>query len=165
MEENEEIEEKKIDKRKVSIFITRLLVYIIFGAVIPLSFLIWKFKLFSSTKTIRIGGWGVVAIILLAFFLSKLIKQATDCIEEVLYKQILNGVRTVFIPLLTITLCIYSVNEFWQQLMSFLIVLTVCEPIAYIVNPIPEYIKDSEDKKKKNKLISILEIFWERKDK
>ena len=126
-------------------------------------FLIWRFNLFSTTSGLNIGGWGMVVIIFTTIFLSKLAKQASQAVESELVKQILDAVRKVFLPLLAVTLCVYAVGDFWKELIYFFIVLTVFEPIAYVLNPLPEFLAEKEKEGRKNNLITILEIFWDKK--
>lgn len=170
MEMNNEMNETKTQeekKRKIKIFIAKLIGYIFLGLVTPIGFLIWRFQLFQQTSKLNIGGWGIVAIIFTAVFLNWLIKQATECIDSTFVQKIFQAIRKVLIPLLTITLCIYAVGEFWKELMVFFIVLTICEPVAYVLNPFPEYLKEKEeekdDSKQDSKMIKFIELFWDKK--
>ena len=147
------------------VFITRLVIYIMCGLIIPASFLIWKFNLFSNVSKTNIGGWGIVVIILTAVFLSKLAKQSTDVIESETARQAVDAFRKVLLPLLAVTLCLYAVGDFWQQLIQFFVILTIFEPIAYVANPMPQYVKQVKDEKKKNKIIELFNIFWGEKNK
>lgn len=162
MEMNEQM--NKSNKRSdIAFFISRLIGYIILGLVIPMSFLIWRFDLFSKTSKLNIGGWGVVVIIFTAVFIAKLAKQACEAIDNVFAKQIVDAVRKVLIPLLAATLCLYAVGDFWKELVNFFIALTICEPIAYVLNPFPEFLKEKEKEEKKSNLVKVLELFWEKK--
>lgn len=157
------VEENDTRKKKIIIFISRLIGYVLVGLGCPVAFLIWKFQLFSTTTKLNIGGWGIVVVIMTAIFLSKLAKQAVEAIDSVLIKQILDAFRKVLVPLLAITLCLYSVGEYWQYLIYFFMILTICEPIAYVLNPMPELLKDKEIAKQENKILQIIETFWDKK--
>lgn len=154
---------KKSKIKSVRLFVLRLIGYISVGLIIPMGFLIWRFNLFSSTSKLNIGGWGMVVIIFTTVFLIKLINKASQTVESELLKQIFNAIQKVFLPLLAVTLCIYAVGDFWQELIHFFIVLTICEPIAYVLNPFPELIAEKEKENKKNGLLNVIETFWDKK--
>ncbi|MBR3208875.1 MAG: hypothetical protein IKF82_01260 [Bacilli bacterium] len=151
------------------IFWARFVAYAVFGLAIPMAFLIWRFNLFSSTTKLNIGGWGIIVIVFTAVFLNLLLKQAIECVDSQLAKRILNAVRKVFIPLLAVTLCLYAVDSFVKELVQFFIVLTICEPIAYGINPMPDLIEQKQEEqdedKKKNTFIELAEVIWSRKNK
>ena len=149
------------------IFWSRFTLYILIGLFIPVGFLIYRFNLFAPTTKLNIGGWGIVVIVFSAVFVSALAKQMVDILEDGIMKNIVNSFRKVLIPLLTVTLCIFAVGEFWKELLQFFIVITVCEPVAYVLNPIPELAKqvqeEREDKKQESKLLKIFNLFWSSK--
>jgi len=129
----------------------------------PMSFLIWKFQLFSQTSKLNIGGWGVLVIIFTAVFIFKLMKQAENTIDSPVVIQSFEAIRKIFIPLLAVTLCLYAVEEFWNELIRFFVVLTICEPIAYVLNPFPKYLKEKEKAGEKSKITEIINLFWDKK--
>lgn len=155
--------EKKAKRKEVFKFIFRLLLYIAFGLAIPMGYLIQEFKLFSQTTALKLGGWGLVVIIFTAVFMSKLIKQSIDALESEFAKQCLNAIRKVLIPLLSVTLCLYAVGNAWDELIKFFIVLTICEPIAYIANPFPTFLSFKEDINQNEKMKKIIKMFWDNK--
>ena len=163
MEMNEEVMSLEQNKIKKRVFIARLTGYLILGLFIPAGFLIWRFNLFQQTSKLNIGGWGIVSIIFMAIFISKLARQAAECVDNEIAKQAILAVKNVFLPLLSVTLCLYAVGDFWKELINFFMILTICEPIAYALNPFPEFLKEKEDLKQENKLIKIIGLFWEKK--
>lgn len=163
MEINNEVTTQEKKSPKVRIFILRMLGYMTFGLIIPLAFLIWRFGLFQQTSKLNIGGWGIVAIIFASVFFIKLIKQSEDCVDSLFLKQIFRSISKVFIPLLAVTLCVYAVGDFWKELINFLMVLTICEPIAYVLNPFPEYLKEKEKEEQTNTVTKIIGMFWDKK--
>ena len=156
------MEESK-NKNNIKIFVARLVTYIMVGFVIPFTYLVWRYNLFSKTERLNIGGWGIIAIIFSAIFFMVLVKKAGETIENETYKQVFDGIRKIFIPLLAVTLCVYAMYDFWRQLVEFLGILTVCETVAYIVNPIPQKIKEKENLREESKIIKIASIFWDSK--
>ena len=157
-------EEKKKIKRKRQIFWTRFAFYIAIGLFIPVGFLIWRFQLFQSASHLNFGGWGVVAVLFTSIFLMVLSKQAVSSIESQIVKQAINAIRKIFLPLFAITMCLYAVKNFIDELIQFFVIITICEPIAYVINPFPEIVKEHEKDREKNKLVKFAEIFWSQKD-
>ena len=158
------MEQKKEKRTKAIIFWTRFFIYIVFGLVIPISFLIWRFDLFSSTNKIKFGGWGILAIILMAIFMINLSKQTEECFENGIEKQIIRAIRKVFIPLLSVTLCLWAVSDFINELIQFFIVITMCETIASMVNPMFDLAKEHKEGRIENKMIKMAKIFWSNKE-
>lgn len=157
------MEETIVEKKSKRIFWIRFSIYVLFGLIIPLAFLIWRFKLFSTTDKITFGGWGVVATIILAVFIINLSKQAENSVEKLIEKQVIRAIRKVLIPLLTVTLCFWSVSEFVDEFIQLFALLTICETISYIANPMFELVEKHKEDKEENKMIKMAKIFWSNK--
>lgn len=155
------MKEISLKKHNKLIFLVRFFIYASFGLVIPISFLIWRFDLFSSHSKMTFGGWGVIATIVFSIFMSKLAKQAENCVEQGVGKQTIVSIRKVFIPLLAITLCLWGVSDFIKELVQFFAILTICETISYIANPMFDLLKHHQDDKEENKMIKMARIFWD----
>jgi len=66
-------EERKsfFEEHQRLVFWTRFALWTIFACVLPFIFIVWRFELFHTISKIRIGGWGLIAIVIvIAFFLS-----------------------------------------------------------------------------------------------
>ena len=159
----EEIE-KKEKQKKTRIFLARFFGYIVIGLLIPVGFLIWKFDLFQTESHRTFGGWGVVTVIFTTIFLIYLCKQAEFSVDSQVGRQTLRAIRKVLFPLFCVTFCLFAVRNFIDELIQFFIVITVCEPIAYVINPFPQLIRENDDKKEVNKFIKAARIFWGQKD-
>jgi len=153
-------------KTKVRIFLARLLVYIVSGLIIPVTFLIARFNLF--TEKMNVGIWGVITIILTAVFLYKLAAQAEKCIDSIQGRQVVHCIRKIFIPFLAIALVIFGMEKFLDDLVWFFVILAFFETVAGIFNPFPEYIKEQDeknkDKKEDSKMLKFAKIFWSAKE-
>ena len=156
-----------MEKMSKKTFWSRLVLYILLGLFIPVGFLIYRFNLFTPTTKLNIGGWGIAVIVFSSVFIVKLAEQASKVLEDGPIRSCVDSFRKIFVPLLAITLCVFAVGEFWKELLQFFIVLTICEPIAYVVNPMPEFVgqleKEREDKKQESKLLNIFNLFWSSK--
>ena len=81
-----------------------------------MSFLIWRFNLFTQTSKLNIGGWGIVVIIFTTVFVSRLAKQAAEAMDSELFRQILKSICKVLMPLLAATIYIISIWN-WDELL------------------------------------------------
>lgn len=120
-------------------FLIKLSLFILIGGVLPFAFLVWRFKLFQKIDSISIGGWGIVAILFLAIFFMVMLKQIRKGMKYSMLKQILDLTCNILIPILTVILILNFAKNSYDGLMSFLIVVFVCEIPAGILNPIPRW--------------------------
>lgn len=136
-------------------FFIRLTSFIIFGLIIPFGFLTMRFELFTKTSKIKIGGWGMVAIILVAVFFNSLLKSVRKGMPFSFTVHVMNGIAKI-IPLLAITAIIYLLKDSIEQTFQFMCVLVVCESIALIVNPVPEWMHQKGIDQKEDRINNIL---------
>lgn len=125
-------------------FISRLAVYIIFGAIIPVAFLCWRFKLFEKVSKVSISGWGLIAIIVISVFFIKLLKAIKKGLPFSFFSRVIGGVCKVTMPLLILTLCSYILQNCMVEVFQFLCVMTISETIAMFVNPLPRWAHENQ---------------------
>lgn len=124
------------DKKKL--FIVRLIIFICF-LLIPPIYLIFRYDLFQKVSKVNLGGWGILAIMLVAisifFFLRYLIKGKTYAY----WKQILKAVLYVLVPCFTFYMILYISKDYMERLMELLIIVMTSYFVAMVVNPLPQY--------------------------
>lgn len=123
-------------------FWTRFSIYVLFGAVIPIIFLSWRFKLFEKVEKvseISIGGWGFVAIILLFLFFTNMLKTIKKGMPINFFTHVIECVIKVSLPLLLIFISIFLLKDFVTELYQVIGLLFVCETVSSISNPLPEW--------------------------
>ena len=136
-------------------FWLRLIMYITIGLVAPTVFLIWRFKLFEKIDSVSIGGWGVVCILFVGIFFIKLMQSIRKGLPFSFFTQCLEGAIKVIIPLLLSILIIYFLKNSINELIQFLIVLTVTQLFAIPINPLPQWSHDNNLKDSELKLKNI----------
>lgn len=141
----------KAKTKKTLIFWGRLVTYFIFSIAIPVGFLIWKFKLFSKISTISIGGWGIVAIIIIAASFISMLKYIKEGLPFSFVTQCINGVIKIIIPLVVTLLIINTLKDSIDELINFLVVFIFCQCVAIPVNPFPQWTHDNNIQQEKNK--------------
>ena len=151
-------EEKKVEEnKKKKEFWTKFALYVLFGAIIPFMFLVWRFNLFGKASKIQIGGWGLFAIIFIGIFFSKTIKVVRMGLPYSLVTQILEGVVKVLIPLGIAFFISYYLRNAMTQLCQFLGLLFICECVAIVVNPLPKWLHEHQLDEQKNTFKEVLQ--------
>lgn len=122
-----------------AIFWIRMILFIGFSLIVPLAFLVWRFELFKTVSKVSIGGWGLVLIIFFIVYLWKLVSSVRKGMKFGLPKQILDGLCGTTIPLFASYWILWWLSGNIQELVQFLLVLTISETIAIPINPIPKW--------------------------
>ena len=131
--------------------------FLMFSLVMPISFICFRFKLFSTTKQLNtITVWAVLALIILITVVSLLIKIYLDGMKTKysFLKQILQGLIRVIFPLgVILIVCIFARKILMtdtkamltavNNLIQTLIVCISCEAIAIVINPLPKWSFDN----------------------
>lgn len=161
MEKIKELEKLDKEKKEKIIFWVRALIWLIFALIIPLTFICYKFKLFQTTTTTKVafGGRGIIAIIILFFFIKALIGYVKKGLPYSMTTQCLDGFVKVVLPLLAIILIGYiMLTTFKDGLSPFLITMGVilgCEIVAIPVNPFPKWIYESNKKRRQDEATEV----------
>lgn len=135
----------------------RLSFYIFFGLIIPFVFLVWRFRLFEKVSKVSIGGWGLIAVIFVAVFFMSLLKAVRKGLPFSFTTQVIEGLCKLTIPLIIACTCVYFMQDLMTEMFQFLCVLTICETVAVIVNPIPQWSHENQLEEQDNRMRGILE--------
>lgn len=130
-------EQKKKDR---TIFICRLIAFIIFGAIAPCCFIMWRYGIFTNGEVrFTTAGWGFIAGLILFFLLRYIFKQVGDVLPDSLFTQVVNGFMKVILPLLLVYFLLNSLKDSLDLLIQCVLAITLCETIAIVVNPFPKW--------------------------
>lgn len=151
---------KKMSKKQ---FWFRFSAYFVLGLVLPLIFLIWRFKLFGKVSKISIGGWGFIAILLFVIFFIKMLKAIKKGLPFNLTTHIINAVVKVTLPLFLALMTVHLMKDFMTECFQVLCVFLVCETISAIANPLPQWIHENQLEEKENQLKGIFSSLMEKK--
>lgn len=138
------------------LFWIRLAGYTLIGGVLPFTFLVWRFQLFSKVSKLSIGGWGVVAVLFIGIFFIKMMKAIRKGLPFSFGTQILEGMFKVTIPLLIATLIVLAMQNCMKEMFQFCCVLLFCESIAMIINPIPQWAHENKIEEQESSAKKIL---------
>ena len=137
-------------------FWIRLPIYALFLFVIPAVFLIIRFNLFQKISALNIGGWGIVAILIVGLGFIKMMKEVKKGLPFCYLNQVITGLYKVIIPLLLLTFIIYFSKDSIKHILQFLVVLIPSEFVAILVNPIPRWAYENKLEEDGYKLKQIL---------
>lgn len=152
-------------------FWARFVSWAIFAWLLPCAFLVWRFKLFHKIGQIQIGGWGIVAIVITAVFIFTIIRYVKRAFSNrySLIGQLLGGFCKIIVPLLAMTLILYSVRESIDLMIQVMGCVTICEAIAIPLNPLPEWAyeaqKNVREDERKDAIDYAIDQFISRKSK
>lgn len=138
-------------------FWARLVLYILFGAILPFIFLVWRFELFQKVSGLSVGGWGLIGIIFVAVFLLKLMKAVRKGLPFSLGTQVLEGVCKIIFPFLIAAVCVYVFKDMMDELFQFLCVVIICEMVAIPLNPIPQWAHENKIEEQTNGVKTMFE--------
>lgn len=158
-----------IEEHPRTTFWSRFISWTMFACVLPFSFIVWRFKLFGKISAIQIGGWGIIAIIIVAVFVFSVIRYIKLAFKGrySLMGQILSGICKIILPLVVFMVILYGLKNNIDIMLQALGCVTACETIAIPLNPLPKWVydmqKDLRDSERKDTVDYFLTEFFSRK--
>jgi len=137
----------------------------VFGYIIPIAILIWKFGLFQETSKISIGGFmGIVCIVIAFGFLNTLSKYVEAGTLDVRVSQCITGFRKKILPMM----CVWGIAYLLQNDIGLFVdvmgMMIVSVTISVVVNPFPQWIKDNQTEGQKKAIDSffkkVTKVIW-----
>ena len=126
-------------KEEKRIFITRFIAFALFGAILPFTFIAWRYEIFRA-KPMSLTGWGFIAIIIVAFFVLYVARALKKCFPHTMMAQCIGGFCKVILPLGILLLMVDGIKDNIDAFIQALTITIVCEAIAIPINPLPKYI-------------------------
>lgn len=121
-------------------FWIRMSVYVVFGLLAPLGFLLWRFDFLKNvSEGTKLSGWGTFAAVFVVIFFLRLMKTVRKGMPFSYFTQALDGIIKVVIPLVILAVILNFMKNFMDEFYQFLIVLIICEIIAVLSNPLKEW--------------------------
>lgn len=160
-----------LDKHPKTVFWTRLSLWAIFACILPFVFISWRFELFNTVSKIKIGGWGIIAIVIVAVFIFSLIRYLKLYFgtKYTLTGQCLSGFCKVILPLCVTMVTFYAVKSDIELMLQVLGVVTASEFIAIPLNPLPKWVYEKQKNvradERKETVDYLLDGFFTRKEK
>lgn len=151
---------KKMNKAQ---FWIRFSIYFLLGLIVPIVFLIWRFKLFNKVSSISIGGWGFVVIVIFVVFCTKMLKAIKKGLPFSMATHIINCIVKVTLPLFMSLMAVYILKDFMTECFQVICVLLICETISSIANPFPQWVHENNLEEKENQIKTIFSSVLEKK--
>lgn len=158
-----------IDEHPKTVFWTRFVSWAMFACVLPFIFIVWRFKLFGKISSIQIGGWGIIAIIIVAVFIFSIIRYIKLAFRGrySLVGQILSGICKIILPLVVFMIILTALKNSIDIMLQVLGCVVACEIIAIPLNPLPKWAhdmqKETRDSEKKDTVDYLLTEFFKKK--
>ena len=133
------------------------------GLVVPVAFLIWRFKLFGKVSKISVGGWGIITVLVFVIFFAKMLKSIRKGLPFSLTTHIINVIVKVTLPLFLAMMIVYLLRDFMTECFQVLCVLFICETISAIVNPIPQWSHENRLEEQENQMKTVFSSLLEKK--
>lgn len=155
-------ETKKLTPRQI--FWLRFAFWCLFACVLPFCFIVWRFDLFATTTKMNLGGWGIIAIGVVAIFAISLMRYVAKGMKHSMTKQIINGVCKIIIPLVLCYIIVYWLRDETKNCMQVLGCVTLCELVAIPINPMPEWKFNNHISEQDAAMDKLWDKFFSRKD-
>lgn len=152
---------KWMDEHEKTVFVTRFILWTTCAAILPFSFIAWRYKIFTSNSQIKLTGWGFIAIIILIIFFSTLIKYVYKGLNPGMTKQCIAGFVSIILPLITLYLLITSIENSIALFKQALGCVILCETAGIPINPFPEWLAKRQIENRNEKVESVSDIFWD----
>lgn len=142
-------------------FATRVALWLVFSAALPFAFIAWRYDIFTAGSKIKLTGWGVIGIIIVAVVLATLVKYLYKMMKPGILKQCITGFLKVILPLLIVLAVVKSIESGIKMFEQALCCVIVCESAAIPLNPFPEIIAKIQEEEGKAKIESMSDLFWD----
>lgn len=119
-------------------FIIRLVAFVLFGCVLPFSFVSYRYELFKSPHS-TLTGVGFIAVILVLVFAIYILNMVKKAHPHTMTTQVINGYTKIVIFIILPLLWVQSVKGDIEMFEQVLEVIALCELIAVPINPLPKW--------------------------
>lgn len=151
------------------VFWTRFVLWASCACVLPFLFIAYRFRLFQNISKMNVGGWGLIAILIVAIFALVLVKYVLNAFSSKysFIAQCLSAFCKVVIPLVCLYAMLYSIRDNIDAFLQALGCTILCEIVAIPINPMPKWVyemqKNVKDSEKKDTIDYLLNEFFKRK--
>lgn len=162
--------------RKLIIFWTRMLGWLIASCVIPIVTFSIRFGLFNKaavktdalgnvieTQSTSLNGWGIISCVIIGFTISAIIKEVVSAYPKYSFaKQCLVGFRKIVLPLsVGFFVCVF-LSGVIHHVMFCLGVLALCNVVAIPLNPLPKWRYEKSGVEEYSSAVKVLTDFVKR---
>lgn len=132
--------EKEAKKKARGIFIARLAAFLVFGAIAPCCFVMWRYGIFTNGKAeFTTAGWGLIAAFIVFFVVRYVMKEVSDVMPSSMFTQVANGIMKVILPLLILYFVLVNIRDSLDLLIQSVMATILCEAVAIVANPFPKW--------------------------
>lgn len=149
-----------MESKKTLIFWVKFALFTIFGLIIPLAFIIWRYDLFTKVSATTFGVWGIICLIIAFAIIVIVTRYLTKGAPYSYATQIINGVLKVILPCLLVWVIAYKLKDTIDLFLQVMGVVTISEFVAIIINPFPKWMKEKGIEQNE----SLIDLFLEKRN-
>ena len=94
-----------------TVFVARALAWATFAAILPFTFIAFRYGIFNAQNRLSISGWGIIAVIIVAVFLIGLLGYLKQGMKEGMAKQCIVGFCKIIVPLLMVLVIVKGIED------------------------------------------------------
>lgn len=162
-------EEKKTNKitewincHPKTFFTIRFILWVLAAAILPFSFIAWRYEIFTTETKVKLTGWGFIAVIIVLIFVVTLIKYIYKSLKPGLAKQCIFGFTGIIVPLIILYLLIVNIEDSIDLFKQALGCVILCEAVAIPINPFPSWIAKKQEENLNEKINNVSDIFLDK---
>lgn len=139
-------------------FIIRAALFVLFGALLPIVFVLWRYDIFTDGPH-AIGGVGLLVGIIAIIASIYVIHEVRTTLPYSFLTQVLTGIARVVVPLLGIYILLDFMKDSIYLLSQSVLATMLCECVAIPVNPFPKWKHDHGIEEKDEGFLRFARIF------
>ena len=135
-----------MDDHPRTVFLTRAILWLLCAAGLPFMFIAYRFELFKSVSKIQIGGWGLIAIIIVAVVAITVLRYIKAAYKNgySYFGQIIMGICKVVIPLVALYWIVLNIRNNLDLFLQALGCTIICETVGIFINPFPKWVWEKQ---------------------
>lgn len=158
MENNNDKEDKKMSAKQ---FWIRFVIWVLIAIIAPIGFMFYKYDMIVKVHTnesdsYSVTGWGVLACIIVAFFLLYVVKEARKGMPYgSMVSQCIDG-YALLIPAIIFIFLLDSIKDSIAAFEQVMIALVICEAVAVPINPMRRWAWEHNIEMKGNFFVNVI---------
>lgn len=166
MEEKTEEKKTNEESKAKALFWGLFALWACFALIAPVAFIAWRYQLFTPKTEYHLGGWGFIAIIIIAVFCISCLRYVCKGFTRwSMAKQCIKGLCAITAPLLALYFalnCVASNIDLFLQTLAF---VAASETVAIPLNPFPRWVDMKTEGKYEGMIDYAFKKYEEHKEK
>ena len=152
--------------KEKKIFVAKAAAFVVFGAVLPIIFILWRYGIFENGPH-SLGGVGLIVGLVAIICVGYVIREVRETLPYSYFTQILTGLIKVVLPLLAVYFALNAIKDSVDLLAQSVLATALCECVAVAVNPFPQWKHDHGKEEQDGAFLRFAKTFketWNKED-